>query len=480
MTKEHILLENLRNGSHLSLKDRVTLVLLLSYPTVIAMLTTVVTEYIDAAMVGHIGAEKAAAIGLMSSSMWLVGGVVGAFSTGFQIQAVHSIGAGRDREARTLVRHGLLLSLAFSLILLTAGLMVYQRLPIWLGGTGEIARDASRYAIVYVLMLPVMQVSRTTNGMIQSSGATRVAGMISMLVCGLDVVFNYFLIFGSRQVDLFGNSFTVWGAGLDVMGASLGTMLAEASGMCIGLYYLLFRDRLLKQRREDFADRSTDVISTVKKELSNALKLATPVATEQVIMNLAQVMITRIIVPLGTLSIAANSFAITAEAFCYMPGYGVAMAATTLVGQSIGADRKELSAQLSYLTTIVGMVVMSAAGLVMYIFAPQIMAMITPDPAIQELGATILRIEAFAEPFFGAAMVVAGVFRGMGNTLFPSVANLISMWAIRIPLAAFLSARIGLKGAWIAMCIEIIIRGSIFLAMLYGVNSRSLKRSMNN
>lgn len=460
----------------MGLKDRVSLVLLLSYPAVIAMMTTVLTEYIDAAMVGHIGAEKAASIGLMSSTLWLVGGIVGAFSTGFQVQAVHSIGGGREREARTLVRHGILLSLGFSLMLVAAGLFLYNRLPFWLGGAGMIAKDASRYALVYVLMLPVMQVSRTSNGMIQSSGNTKVAGMISVLICALDVVFNFFLIFEPREIVFLGTGMHVWGAGLDVVGAALGTMLAEMSGMCLALYYLFFKDNTLKQRREDFTqDYRQNLFETVKTELLNALKLATPVAAEQVIMNSAQIMITRIIVPLGTVSIAANSLAITAEAFCYMPGYGVAMAATTLVGQSIGAGRKKLAGQLSYLVTVVGMMVMAGTGFVMYLFAPQIMSILSPDPMIQELGASILRIEAIAEPCFGAAMVVAGVFRGIGNTVFPSVANLVSMWVIRIPLAAFLSGRIGLRGAWIAMCIEIIARGILFLTMLYIWNKKIKK-----
>ena len=473
MSKEQLLLKKLREGSTVNLKDRITLVVLLSYPAIIAMMTTVVTEYIDAAMVGHIGSGKAASIGLMSSTLWLVGGIVTAFSTGFQIQTVHSIGAGHDRKARTLVRHGILLSFAFSLFLVAAGLLIYRELPFWLGATGEIAQDASRYVFVYLIMLPVMQVSRTSNGMIQSSGNTKAAGMIGVLVCLLDVIFNYFLIFDSRTVTFFGRSFEMWGAGLDVVGASLGTMLAEMTGMCIALGFLLFGDSVLRQKREDFSDDYKEgLFDTIRNELINALKLAAPVALESLIMNSAQIMITRIIAPLGAQSIAANSFAITAEALCYMPGYGVAMAATTLVGQSIGAGRKKLAGQLSCLVTLSGMAVMSVMGFAMYMFAPQIMAILTPDISIQQMGITVLRIEAFAEPMFGAAMVVAWVYRGIGNTIFPSAVNLISMWVVRIPLAMFLSVKIGLNGVWIAMCVEIITRGTLFLIMLYVWNNK--------
>ncbi|MCR5602408.1 MAG: MATE family efflux transporter [Lachnospiraceae bacterium] len=475
MKKNQVLLENLRNGVALSFGDRITLVLILAYPTIIAMLTTVVTEYIDAAMVGRLGADKAASIGLISSTMWLVGGMVGAFATGFQVQVAHCVGAKKEKKARALVRHGLLLSFCFALILMCIGLFCYRKLPFWLGGRGDIARDASRYAVVYVLMLPIMQISRTSNGMLNSSGNTGVTGAIGVLICVLDVIFNFFLIFEPRDVVLFNSTVHVWGAGLDVMGASLGTMLAETAGLVLALYYLFFGNKMLKQRREDFEDergsiservRLDETMAEVRTELGKALRIASPVAVEQMIMNSAQVMITRIIVPLGAVSIAANSFAITAESFCYMPGYGVAIAATTLVGQSIGAGRKRLAGQLAYTVTAIGMVLMTVTGVIMYVFAPQIMALISPDAAIQELGTTVLRIEAFAEPLFAASMVVGGVFRGTGNTLFPSIANLISMWAVRIPLAAYLSSCIGLKGAWIAMCLELSVRGLFFIAML--------------
>lgn len=475
MKRELILLENLRNGIRLNFGDRLMLILLLSYPTVVAMLTTVVTEYIDAAMVGRIGAEKAASIGLISSTLWLVGGIVGAFATGFQVQAAHAIGAKNMEKTRSLIRHGLVLSFCFALLLMCAGLLLFRQLPFWLGGTGEIAADAARYAFVYVVTLPIMQLSRTANGMLQSSGNTKVAGMVSILICILDVIFNYALIFESREVLLFGHAIRVWGAGLDVMGASLGTMLAETVGLCIVLYYLFFGSEMLRQQGDDFTDDREAAFSAnhwrqtataMKEELAKALRIASPVALEQIIMNMAQVMITRILVPLGAASIAANSFAITAESFCYMPGYGISIAAATLVGQSIGAGRKELAGQLAYMVTVIGMLLMTVTGILMYAFAPQIMALISPDPQIQALGASVLRIEAFAEPFFAAAMVVGGVFRGVGNTLFPSLANLISMWAIRIPMAAVLSARMGLKGAWIAMCIELMIRGLFFITML--------------
>jgi Na+-driven multidrug efflux pump len=175
---------------------------------------------------------------------------------------------------------------------------------------------------------------------------------------------------------------------------------------------------------------------------------------------------TRIVAPLGTVAIAANSFAVTAESLCYMPGYGLGTAATTLVGQSIGAKRKDLAKSFSWITTFMGMAIMGAAGIVMYFICPWLFQFLAPVQEVQTLGIRVLRIELLAEPLFGASIVASGCLRGAGDTLIPSIMNLASMWGVRITLAALLAGTMGLTGVWIAMCVELCFRGAIFLIRL--------------
>lgn len=183
-------------------------------------------------------------------------------------------------------------------------------------------------------------------------------------------------------------------------------------------------------------------------------------------MGFSYVTFTKIVAPLGTIALAAHSFSITAESVCYMPGYGIGHAATTIVGQSLGAGRKDITKKLSWFATGLGVGIMTLMGVLLYIFAPDMIGMLSPDPGIRELGTAVLRIEAFAEPMYAASIVAAGVFRGAGKTLTSSVLNLVSVWLIRIPLAAFLAPMFGLSGVWIAMCTELIVRGSLFLIWL--------------
>ena len=170
-----------------------------------------------------------------------------------------------------------------------------------------------------------------------------------------------------------------------------------------------------------------------------------------------------IVAPLGVMAIEANAFAVTAESICYMPGYGIGDAATTLVGQSYGARRLDLVRRFGYITVGLGMATMSLMGIVMYVCAPWVMELMTPVADIQTLGVEALRIEAFAEPMFAAAIVSYGVMIGVGDTVLPASMNFGSIWLIRLPIAALLAPTMGLAGVWLAMCVELCFRGAIFI-----------------
>ena len=189
-------------------------------------------------------------------------------------------------------------------------------------------------------------------------------------------------------------------------------------------------------------------------------------ALQNVLMRGAHIASTVIVAPLGTISIAANAFAITAESFCYMPGYGIADAATTLVGQSVGAGRAPMARRFAWISTAMGMGIMGALAILMYAFAPGMMSLLTPDGEVIALGARVLRIEAFAEVGYAASIVAYGACVGAGDTRVPSLLNFGSMWVVRILPAIFLTRRLGLVGFWYCMAFELTFRGAAFLIRL--------------
>ncbi len=459
-SKTDSLLSRIRKGESMTLSEQLHLTFLLSVPAIMAQLSSIVMQYIDASMVGSLGASAAASIGLVSTTTWLFSGTCTAAATGFSVQVAHAIGAGDMVKARSVLRQALVAISLFGIVWGSVGVAISRFLPVWLGGDPSICRDSSLYFCIYSAFLPVFQLYVLASGMLRCSGNMRIPSMLSVLMCLLDVVFNFFLIFPTREVNIFGLTCRMPGAGWGVEGAALGTGLAELVVAVLMLWFLCKRSRDLKLNHEKGSFRPT--IPTLKK----AIRIGLPMGIEHTVICGAQIMTTVIVAPLGIFSIAANSFAITAESLCYMPGYGIGDAATTLVGQSYGAGRKDLTRRFAYITVLMGMAVMTLMGIIMYIGAPVIIGSMTPDAEVRALGTEALRIEAFAEPMFAAAIVAYGVFVGMGNTIIPCLMNFFSIWAVRLTLAASLAPSMGLNGVWLAMCIELCFRGIIFLTRL--------------
>lgn len=466
--KTNGLLALIRQGRPMTFGQQFQLAVRLSIPAVIAQLSSIVMQYIDAAMVGHLGAEASASIGLVSTTTWLFWGLCAAVASGFSVQVAHRIGAGDMAGARAVLRQALVATLGFSLLLAAAGAAISGVLPRWLGGDLSIHRDASLYFLIFSLFLPALQLNFLAGGMLRCSGNMHVPSLLGVAMCVLDVVFNFFLIFPTREWDLAGLSLTVPGAGLGVAGAALGTVAAETVVAGILLRYLWTRSAELRLTSERGSFRPQ------AETLKRAFRIGFPMCMEHVVICGAQIMTTTIVAPLGVFSIAANSFAITAESLCYMPGYGIAEAATTLVGQSIGAGRWKLTRRFARMTVVMGMAVMGVMGILMYLFAPQIIGLMTPVGEIRQLGVMALRIEAFAEPMFAALIVAYGVFVGAADTVVPCLMNFFSIWAVRLSLAALLAPAMGLRGVWIAMCVELCFRGVIFLVRL--LRERWMKR----
>lgn len=448
----------------MTLGQQIHLTVMLSVPAVVAQFSSIVMQYIDAAMVGSLGAEEAAAIGLVSTTTWLFWGLCIASSTGFSVQVAHRIGAGDMQGARNVLRQAVTSTTLFSCALAAIGVAISGVLPEWLGGDVSIHHDASLYFLIFSLFLPALQLNFLAGGMLRCSGNMRIPSLLGVVMCVLDVIFNFFLIFPTRHAVVAGIDIFIQGAGLGVEGAALGTVAAETVVATIQMWYLCTHSSELKLTKEKGSFRPQ--VNILKK----ALRIGLPMGLEHVVICGAQIMTTVIVAPLGVFAIAANSFAITAESLCYMPGYGISDAATTLVGQSVGAKRRRLTRSFAFITVFMGMIIMGLMGLLMYIFAPQIIGLMTPVEEIRSLGIMALRIEAFAEPMFAASIVAYGVFVGAANTLVPCLMNFFSIWAIRLSLAALLAPTMRLKGVWIAMCIELCFRGIIFLIRLFKRN----------
>ncbi len=439
-----------------NIKKMLAIVAKFSIPAIFAQITSVIMQYIDAAMVGSLGANASAAIGLVSTTTWLLNGFCTSATTGFSVQIAQLIGAKRGMDARNVLRQALVFTTLFGLFLGIIALSISTRLPLWLGGSEDIICDSSKYFMIFGFILPATQLRQVCGAILQCSGDMKTPSKLNILLCVMNVFFNFLFIFPTRALGIFGAEVTIPGAGLGVMGAALGTLVSEYITAILMFLFLSLRSPLLAFKLGGSWKMRAQCIKT-------AMKISLPAAFEHTIICGAYICSTLIIAPLGTVSVAANSLAVTAESFCYMPGYGIGTASTTLVGQSIGAGRKDLARRFASTSILLGVFVMTVTGTLMYFIAPWMFSFLTPDLAVQRLGAEVLRIEAFAEPLYAASIVCVGVLRGAGDTFIPSILNLISMWGVRIAMAFVLVPHIGLYGVWIAMATELCVRGILFL-----------------
>ena len=184
--------------------------------------------------------------------------------------------------------------------------------------------------------------------------------------------------------------------------------------------------------------------------LRPCLKVAIPNALQRFGTSLGYVAFAAMINSLGDIATAAHTIANTVESAFYIPGYGMQTAAATLAGNALGAGDEQRIRDLGRMILVVEVSLMILSGGLLFWFAPEMMRLFSRDPQVIALGATVLRMVALSEPFYGISIIMEGMLQGMGKTMLPFINNLLGMWGIRI-LGTFLCIHLlglGLVSAW--------------------------------
>ena len=435
------------------------LILLLAWPTIIEQILHTAVNYVDTAMVGSIGTYATAAIGVCTSTIMLLMGVMNIAGIGFSVTVARRIGEGDHEAARTTMRQAML-SVVFIGLSLTAlvELILAPNLPRWMGADAEVLP----YSVMYFRIIGLGYVFNTammvSGAILRCMGDTKTPLKFNILTNLINVCGNFLLIYPTRPVSVFGLTFTMPGAGWGVAGAAAATVTATAfSACCLASTLFLRKGPLQISLKDDYRPR--------KDILLQAFRLGVPSFFERATISLGQIVSTAMITGLGTSAIAAHQLANTGESLCYMPIFGFTTAATTLVAQNLGAGDKERARQQGSWCIGMAVCVMCCTSGLMFALAPQIIDIFSNDPQVIALGSQVLRIEALAEPFFAIASVVSGILRGAGDTKWPFYISLAGMWLLRVPVAFVLINGFGwsLHAVWVGMALDLILRGLISL-----------------
>ena len=351
--------EIMRRGEKIPRRQQAGLVIALSVPAILEQLVSTLMSYIDTAMVGSLGYFATASIGVVASTTWLLNGLVSAAAVGFSVQVAQYLGAGRERDSRDVLCQAILFNAAFGAALAVLAVLAGQFLPAALGAEAALRPYARAYFCTVAAFLPFSMACAFYSSILRCSGSVVLPSVLNVGMCLLDMLFNFFLIYPTRQIG----GVTVWGAGLGVTGAALGTGLAQA---CIGLM-LLF---LVLRRRGPLRLQGGERWRFTRPCMRSALQLATPAALERLALCLAQIVMTAVVTGMGPVAVAANYVAVQTESICYLPAYGIATAATALVGQSIGAGRQDMAKRFAYGTTALGFGLVTVMGGLLFWLAP--------------------------------------------------------------------------------------------------------------
>lgn len=426
---------------------QMSLICHLAWPAIVQEALNVIVTYVDTAMVGALGASASASVGLTGSVVWLISSIAIAFGIGILAVCAQADGAHNVVKVQKAGQQALFMTLIVGSLLTLICLSISPFLPTWLGGDISIRQDASMYFMIISIPLCLRTAVLILSSALRGVSDMKTPMFINLYMNIVNVVFNFFLIYPTKEY--FG--ITIPGAGLGVKGAAIATAISFSFGGII-----MFK-HYHKNPVFGFEKTGFHFDFPIFKE---CLHIGVPVVMERSVICLGHVTFSALIAQLGVVQFAAHTIALQAEQAFYIPGYGFQSAASTLVGNAIGEKNEQKIKQTTYLISTIAFSLMVIAGVLLFIFAENIMCIFTPDQEVIRLGTNVLRIVSISEPIYGVLVILEGTFNGMGDTKGPFFYSLLTMWGIRI-LGSWMMIHLfslGLEAVWVMMICDNIAR----------------------
>lgn len=417
-------------------------VLRLALPAAAEQMLGMMVGIVDTFLVGHLGAASLASVGLANQWIFLSATFFGAVGTGSTALIARFVGAKEPDRANEVLRQSVLLGVLIGVVAFVLGLSLARPAVTLLGARGEVIGLSSTYLRIVsaaVIVAPLMYLG---NASLRGAGDTQTPLRIMLVVNLVNIGVAVTAINGLFGVPKMG-----------VAGSALGAATAQVVGGVL-VTAVLLRGRGQIRLRTDRLRPDWDVIRRIT-------RVGLPTGVENLMFRIGNMAYVSVLASLGVAAYAANQVAINGWSLSFMPGFGFAVAATTLVGQSLGAKEPKKAERCGYTAYWMGAALMAAIGLLFVFFPAQIMGFFTNDAEVISLGTMPLRVMGVAQPFLAAAMIFAGALRGAGDTRFPMVITAAAIWLIRLPLAYVLGVTLGwgLVGAWTAMSLDMVMRG---------------------
>ena len=417
----------------------------LALPAVGEQMLNMMVGVVDTFLVGHLGASSLAGVGLSNNIIMLATTLFAAVATGTTALVARHIGATEPKLANRIMHQSLLISVILGIVISIVcffGANFSMRI---MGAEGDVIGLGSTYLQIVSISLLASAFMFVGNAALRGAGDTKTPMQVMGVVNVVNIIVAYVLINGLGPFPSLG-----------VAGSALGAAIGRGSGAVIVLLMLL---RGRGHLHIIAGEMHIDVA-----QLKRIVNVGLPAGVEMLIMRLGMTIFAATVASLGTIAYAAHQVVMTSESLSFQPGFGFSVAASTLMGQGLGA-RKPRRAENSALTALrLAMIVMSLMGVLFFLFPRQFMTIFTSDEQVIALGIMPLRLIAVAQPFLAMTMVLSGALRGAGDTRSPLLVTTLGIWLIRLPLAFVLvrMTSLGLVAAWMTMIVDQVVRSTFF------------------
>lgn len=413
----------------------------LSIPTVLEEVLSTLIQYVDTAMVGQLGEKATAAVSTTTTINWLLHAIPAAISVAVLALCAKAMGAGEEERLKKLSGQAIFLALSAGIVEEIIALCLAPFIPIWMGAAEDVRGQASMYFFILSLTLFLRTSSRVFAATIRATKDTRTPMLISLFENILNAVLNGVFIYGLS---------------MGVRGAAIASAISYGIGGIA--MFIAFR-------RNKYLHCNLKAIVPDKSILAECTKIGIPALMTTCASCLGYVVFAGMVSGMGTTIFAAHSIAVAAEEIVYIPGYGLRMATSTLVGNAFGEGNKRKLNIIENLSIIITMIIMVVNGMLLYLFAYPYMKLFTSSMDVASLGSQMLRLVAFSEPFFGLMIVIEGIFYGLGKTKNVFVIETFSMWGVRI-LSTFICVKmlgLNLTAVWICMIADNVVKAVLLL-----------------
>ncbi len=414
-------------------------VIRLAWPVVIQQVSFTTVQLVDTFLVGHLGEDALAGVGLASILYWFP--LSGMFAIGIGGTAVvaRNVGAGRPEQANATLRATQMLALIWGVVMAVVFFVAAAPMLRIMGAEPRALDEGVLYMQAAAFGIPFYTILYAGNACLQGAGDTRTPMLIMLVVNLVNGVVAYVLINGPGPFPEYG-----------VRGSGLGYLAAALAGVSLVLGFLM-------RGRGALHLHLSKALSVERAETGRVLIVGVPSGAEQLQFQMAFLLYTRIIATLGTTALAAHQVALRIEGLSFQPGFGLGVAAATLVGQGLGAGRADLAEKAAASAARIAFVFMTATGILLMIFGGPITRLFINDDDVVDIGRKLLLIFGFALPAMAVSLSLGGALRGAGDTRSVLAIMTAGVWGVRL-VPAYLLAMVvgfGVPGAWAAAVMDI-------------------------